>query len=374
MTRTRRGLTALVCLTYHGGMRSLPSTSRLIVALLAIAVIPQPARACTVPVFRYALERWKPSPYQVTVFHRGVLTDAQRLLVKQMEIAPANLKVEVADLAGEPSEEARTLWRLRGGSAALPHVIVRYPEDDAEASPVSSGPLDEAHVRSWLDSPARRGLVNHLANGESAVWLLLESGEADADAQAARMLEAELDRLRADLKLSEPDPRDLLSTTIPLKLSFVVFRVSRSAPDEARLVEMLLGGEEGLDKVRGPIAFPVFGRGRVRLALHGERLRPTEIERWASSLCGPCSCVLKEQNPGFDLLLSASWDDLLELPPTAESGRSAAPPPIPPGMMTPEPIEPPEEGRGVWWLAGAAGLLVVVTAALALRDRRSAVP
>jgi hypothetical protein len=357
-------------------MRRLNSTSRLIAAaLLSIAMTPWAARACAVPVFRYALERWKPSPYQVTVFHRGALSDAQRLLLKELEnaSATANLKVEAVDLAGEPSAEARTLWGLQGGSAALPRVIVRYPENDAEATPVSSGPLDEPYLRSLLDSPARRRLVQHLGNGESAVWVVLESGDRAADEQAAKMLEAELERLRGDLKLTDPDARDLLSTKIPLKLSFVVLRVSRSDPDEARLVEMLLGDEEGLEKVRGPIAFPVFGRGRVRLALHGPRLRPTEVERWASSLCGPCSCVLKEQNPGFDLLLTAAWDELLELSPAVEDGQPIAAPPIPPGTSSPGPSEP-TEGGGAWWLAGAAGLLVVLTAALALRDRRSAVP
>jgi hypothetical protein len=271
-------------------MTHLDSRSRLAsTALLVVALMPLSARACSVPVFRYALERWKPSPYQVTVFHRGALTDAQRLLAKQMEDAAANLKVEAVDLAGEPSAEARTLWKLQGNAAALPRVIVRYPEDDVEASPASSGPLDEAYVRSLLDSPARRSLVNHLASGESAVWVLLESGDKGADERAAGMLEAELARLRADLKLSEPEPRDLLSTTIPLKLSFVVLRVTRSDPAEARLVEMLLGGEEGLDKVRGPIAFPVFGRGRAGGA-SGWRCTGTGCGRPRSS-GGPARCA-----------------------------------------------------------------------------------
>ena len=29
------------------------------------------ALACSVPVFRYALERWDASPYALVVFHRG---------------------------------------------------------------------------------------------------------------------------------------------------------------------------------------------------------------------------------------------------------------------------------------------------------------
>jgi hypothetical protein len=344
--------------------------------MLVVGVAHSPARACSVPVFRYALERWKPSPYQVTVFHRGPRTEAERLLVRQLEdaSATANLKVSTADLNGQLTPEQRSLWQLRGGAAALPRVIVRYPEEDEEAEPVSVGPLDEAYVRSLLDSPARRRLVDYLCQGESAVWILLESGDRAADERAGQLLETELARLQTDLKLPEQDERDLLSTKAPLKIAFAVLRVSRSDPREARLVEMLLGGEEGLGKVTGPIAFPVFGRGRVRLALHGPRLRPTEVERWASSLCGPCSCIVKELNPGYDLLLTAAWEDLLELAPADGPGKTTAPA-IPPGAATPGgAAEHGEESTGSWWMAGAAGLLVVVTAALALRDRRSAVP
>ena len=40
------------------------------------------ALACSVPVFRYALEKWPPDVYQATVFHRGPLTSAQQALVQ----------------------------------------------------------------------------------------------------------------------------------------------------------------------------------------------------------------------------------------------------------------------------------------------------
>jgi hypothetical protein len=372
----RAALTASVCLNYHVGMFHTYRAGRVAAALLLmVGAAHSPARACSVPVFRYALERWKPSPYQLTVFHRGPWTEAERLLVKQLEdaSATANLKVDAIDLNDKLTPEQRTLWQLRGG-ASLPRVIVRYPEEDEEAEPASVGPLDEAYVRSLLDSPARRRLVDYLCQGESAVWILLESGDRAADERAGQLLETELARLQTDLKLPEQDERDLLSTKAPLKIAFAVLRVSRSDPSETRLVEMLLGGEEGLDKVTGPIAFPVFGRGRVRLALHGERLRPTEIERWASSLCGPCSCVVKELNPGFDLMLTAAWEDLLELAPSEGPAKTPAAPAIPPGATTPgDAAGDGEESTGSWWMAGAAGLLVVVTAALALRDRRSAV-
>src|SRR5215211_5227475 len=80
------------------------------------------ARACSVPVFRYALERWKPSDYPVTVYRRGPLTEAQKALIARLEepATPVNLRVQVVDLDGEPDDAALKLWGRLGKGAPLP--------------------------------------------------------------------------------------------------------------------------------------------------------------------------------------------------------------------------------------------------------------
>ena len=45
------------------------------------------AEACSVPVFRYALERWKASPYEVLVYHRGKLAGQDKKQVTALEHA-----------------------------------------------------------------------------------------------------------------------------------------------------------------------------------------------------------------------------------------------------------------------------------------------
>ena len=51
--------------------------------LLISSLTLPPARACSVPVFRYALERWPAAPYELIVFHRGALPAAEQGLVKR---------------------------------------------------------------------------------------------------------------------------------------------------------------------------------------------------------------------------------------------------------------------------------------------------
>src|SRR5439155_17865119 len=102
-----------------------------------------------------------------------------------------------------------------------------------------------------------------------------------------------------------------LRIDLPLRISFQVVTVSRNAPAERAFVQTLLHLDPELEKVRGPIVFPVIGRGRALVGLHGTKLTAHHLEDWAAFLCGACSCQAKEENPGTDLLLSANWEALL---------------------------------------------------------------
>ena len=43
--------------------------------LLAVS---SPAQACSIPVFRYALERWKPTAYSLVLFHDGPISPGEK--------------------------------------------------------------------------------------------------------------------------------------------------------------------------------------------------------------------------------------------------------------------------------------------------------
>ena len=48
--------------------------TRLLTLVVVGVLIPGSAHACNIPVFRYALERWKPDPFEVVVAHGGAPT------------------------------------------------------------------------------------------------------------------------------------------------------------------------------------------------------------------------------------------------------------------------------------------------------------
>jgi hypothetical protein len=334
------------------------------------------AGACSIPVFRYALENWAPSPYRAFVFHKGPLSDAGKSLLHKLQDGPANLTVTVADVAGKLAPEVDKVWRRHAHKEHLPALVVLYPdeEEDADAPPAWSGPLDDSSIHHLLDSPTRRKIVKLLTSGESVVWLLMSDGE-NGDNETMRLLEKELPRLQGVLQLPEQKDDPDLRSRLPLRISFPVLRLSRTQAEERFLVQSLLGSEEGLRQVSGPILFPIFGRGRGLLALHGETLTAAHLERWASFLCSACSCRVKEANPGVDLLITADWGELLEVAENeAPSKPALTAPAIPPGLSEEEDAttsaDKPHSCRCWLWSGVAGGGVVFLVACVWLLRRR----
>ena len=290
----------------------IPGMRRILpIPILLLAAAAWPACACSLPVFRYALESWKPEPYQALVFSHGLLpADAQPLL-KSLQDSPANLSVAVVDVdADKPdSPDALKLWQAHG-APALPWLAVRFPQGGTLAW---SGALDAAGLAALLDSPARKLLRQELLGGASAVWVLLESGDATRDDKIAALLQKQSADLAKRLQLPATDPdNSQLRSGLPLKLEFSVVRVARTAPEEkffaALLLQPELNPQPDNPERAEPLVFPVFGRGRALPAFKEKDLLPETLTGAAQFLTGACSCTAKELTAGADLLIAADWE------------------------------------------------------------------
>ncbi|HEY2415801.1 MAG TPA: hypothetical protein VGI40_26410, partial [Pirellulaceae bacterium] len=290
------------------------------VVVLAFAAM---ALACNVPVFRFALERWSPDVYRVTVLHRGPLSEGQRELLRPLEDSQtksrANVVVRAVDVSnlGKQDAAAGANWLrdqdwsgVKAGEALL---VMQYPEHLRIEIPAWMGPLEAETIARLVRSPVRQELVRRLTEGQTAVWLLLECGDAEKDEAAAEFLRLKLEEIQPTLKLPRltSDPDDELLASTPLKVEFSVLRVPHGAADEAALAGMLVRCEADLaDRVEA-LAFPVFGRGRALWPLVGRGINAKNVQEACEFLVGACSCQVKDQNPGFDLLLSTDWDSLV---------------------------------------------------------------
>lgn len=347
--------------------------------LLIVLSIASAAHACNVPVFRFALERWRPDPYRVTVLHRGALSDADRALIapldEQNDKSPLNLTVRTLDVSElKPADQERFAAHVK---ATLPVLVVQYPAHLRIAEAVWTAPLGRDSVALLTDSPIRRELVKRLTDGQTAVWLLLEGGNREKDDAAAVLVQEQIQQLQQKLKLPEltDSSEDKLLAATPLQVAFSVLRVPRSGSEQP-LIQMLLHSESDLAERSDPMVFPVFGRGRALLPLIGAGITPDNIHDSAAFLVGACSCEVKEQNPGFDLLLAADWDTLLSqdgVPLLASQTRNTAPPgeaefvPIPSGSAKDIEVATVQTVHSNGWIfmgflfAGAIVILALIT-------------
>src|SRR6185312_6968269 len=127
-------------------------------AILLALSLPGVGRACSIPVFRYALERWELSPYEITVFYEKQLSPHFEELLKIIETgAPkANLVVKRVDLTSKSPPQYTKLWARQPAQKKLPWLVAWRPDADAYLGDAWSGPLTEDHLRRLLDSPIRK--------------------------------------------------------------------------------------------------------------------------------------------------------------------------------------------------------------------------
>ncbi|MBG29268.1 MAG: hypothetical protein CMI31_04610 [Opitutae bacterium] len=300
-------------------------------------MLAQQALACQVPVFRYALERWQADKYHAVIVHHAPLTAKQTKALELLDRAVnpslgngANLMLHKLDLASEPRVDPR--WKGEASTFKpddTPRIALYYPTSSKIREALWTGDLTLKNVEGIIDSPLRRKIKSELLSGTSNVWLLVESGNVAADRSAEARLKKFLEQTSRETKLpkgiipleqagqlrSGPDEGpidldDVLRSSVPLKIQFTTLAVSRKDPAEEIFVSMLLNHSRRMrTQADQPIAIPIFGRGRVLEGMIGKDITLEHSRGAASYLCSACSCQVKEENPGLDMLMAVKWAD-----------------------------------------------------------------
>ncbi len=288
------------------------------------------AACCTVPVFRYGLDNWTADNYRLefpaAALQDGALADFFRNLGTAL---PVNLEA-------------------KPGAATEARLLFPHPEE-AKSPVVWTGALTPASLAALTESPARREITWRILSGESVVWVLAESGNKAEDDTIAARIEKRLRYLEQVAILQRIDPNDPDSKLGPgpaLRVKFSLLRVPRAGDlqspssandsngrrlqaagtsDETLLLKMLAGPKPAAELATGPWLAAVFGRGRVLGAWPATDFGDAEIEEACLFLLGACSCQVKRQNPGWDLLLNVNWTEELQAAATKADDATASP-------------------------------------------------
>ena len=266
-------------------------------------------KACEIPVFRYALERWAADKYQLIISKSasGFTDEENTILEKIYSRLPdkdGNLNLNII---------------IKESDLPVSTLELRYPSQVKAKPAVWKGLFNKENVDRLINSPARQKLKKLLLEGQSVIWVAI-----DPDTQTLEGLDKYSQLFSGKYKLSEEiiqmdekskidsittkkELDNVIRSTIPLKISFSTLKIDRNDPQEEILLNMLLAQWPDLRYSDKGVVIPVFGRGRFLEAAPAELLDQLSFKKLTDYLCSGCSCTVKSENPGIDLLMDVPW-------------------------------------------------------------------
>lgn len=293
-----------------------------------IVIVPASAFACKVPVFRYALERWNVDQYTVVVMLNGEpdveISKAIKRVAKVSATDAANVEVQVIDVATLSPQQQ---WQLEDYDPTVetPHLQVFYPERNGQRKLCWEGSFTSSNLDAWLSSPLRSQVADKLVAGASAVFVLVECEDPKLNQQAEATVRLGIQQAMTEISIPEgviprfganeylqqhPEASldDVLRCDVPLKVEFEIAQLAFDDQNEEALRAMVRGLAVSSS---GPWLVPIFGRGRMLDAIDAKELSSPTVMNACRYMVGECSCTVKTQNPGVDLLMSANWSEAL---------------------------------------------------------------
>jgi hypothetical protein len=266
------------------------------------------AGACTVPVFRFALDRWVADKFLLEVPGDWFDSDAGKAFEEELRESKINFELSASDVAD--------------GKARI-----SYPQG-AEFV-LWEGDLEPESIVALANSPAREKVADLISSGESGVWVVVPGKDETKNAEFKKRLSERIEFLETVGEIPEQDlsdPDNHLAPGPELRVGFEMFEVKRDDPVESLFVKMLASpdGEELLASGE-PFAAAVYGRGRVLGVWAADDLDDEGIDEVSLFLLGACSCRVKAQNPGWDLLMGVDWDEKLMAAAMAADLKKGAP-------------------------------------------------
>ncbi len=273
------------------------------------------ALACTIPVFRFALERWAADKFLVVVYSQGdLMPEQQHALTELAERStdvggPLSIEIFRYNLAAPP--EKRFDLQPPPADQPLPCVEIRSRLDFAHTVLRWRGSFAEAIDQPGLfGSPAREEIVRRILDGHSVVWLLIAPEDQKTELNA--QLQSKLDSVSKTLSLPQGIglPGSELYSSIPLQVRHSSLAIAHNDPQERHFLKTLAASAKQFrpDEI---YVIPIFGRCRALEVIPHAEIDDVAIEDIANFLGNACSCQVKQANPGFDLLASVNWEERL---------------------------------------------------------------
>ena len=226
--------------------------------------------ACTTRVSEWVLLNALPNRYTLVYFHNG---QQGEMLRKHNDEISEKIKHGNIDYKTVDREDLKE-----------PYYALYY--EDRLFSKYKT--TDE--MKDLISSPLRVKVASELMAGKLCVMLYLKTGIREKDDRGMLTLKKSLD-------------------TSPFGGIITIVELDRNSPEEAHFANMLLNVEDDLKEIREPMIFGVFGKFKALEPLLGRGITEENINLMIDYLTAECSCLIKDDLPGTDILFTDKWDN-----------------------------------------------------------------
>lgn len=145
-------------------------------------------------------------------------------------------------------------------------------------------------LKGLTTSPLREKIASEILKGKLCVLLFLENGNKAKNDRGMEIIQNAL-------------------KTSPFKDIITVYRLERTDKEEAHFVSMLVNVEDDLKTIDEPMLFGIFGRFKALEPLLAGGISEENIRLMIDFLTADCSCLIKDDLPGTDILFPDNWEN-----------------------------------------------------------------
>ena len=226
--------------------------------------------ACTTRVSEWVLLNSMPNAYTLVYFHKTPLSESSERQNQTLaeNIKTANIQFQSVNKPGITGPYYGLYYKNR--------LFSRYERVD-ELAGLSSSPL-------------REKIAAELMAGKLCVMLYLKTDNDEKDEKGLNILRSAI-------------------ASSPFAKIITVVELSRNSRDEVHFASMLLNVEDDLKDIQEPMLFGIFGRFKALEPLLGKGISEENINLMIDYFTAECSCLIKDDLPGTDILFPDKWDN-----------------------------------------------------------------
>jgi len=246
------------------------SPGRTFVSVRVIILLGMISLACSTRVSEWVLLNASPEKYTLICYDNSPMSDAAK---KQNSILTDNFKLANLNVSRVLKEDIKQPYYALFYKNRLLEKFNNYED-----------------IKHIATSPMREKIADELLGGKLCVMLYLKTGDDVKDKNRLLILQNAI-------------------KNSPFKDIISIVELDRKNRAETHFTSLLLNVEDDLKNINEPMLFGIFGKFKALEPLLAGGISEENINLMIKFLIAECSCLIKDDLPGTDILYSGIWEN-----------------------------------------------------------------